>query len=75
MMILLFDDGYHVIYLRFCLCKQNALWEALRSGDIDLVVSDHSPCTPDLKVLDKGDFMEAWGGISSLQYGMIDLII
>ena len=35
-----------------------------------MVVSDHSPCTPDLKILDKGDFMEAWGGIASVQLGM-----
>ena len=30
-------------------------------------VSDHSPCTPDLKQPGRSDFMEAWGGISSLQ--------
>jgi allantoinase len=33
-------------------------------------VSDHSPCTPDLKRLDVGDFGLAWGGISSLQLGL-----
>ena len=44
-----------------------ALWEGLESGTIDLVVSDHSPCTPDLKHLDSGDFAQAWGGIASLQ--------
>ena len=31
---------------------REALWAALRDGDVDLVVSDHSPCTPDLKRLD-----------------------
>ncbi|XP_056598386.1 alanine--glyoxylate aminotransferase-like isoform X4 [Triplophysa dalaica] len=46
------------------------LWSALKSGDIDMVVSDHSPCTPDLKCLDSGDFTKAWGGISSLQFGL-----
>ncbi|XP_073726216.1 allantoinase, mitochondrial isoform X2 [Misgurnus anguillicaudatus] len=50
--------------------NQELLWSALKSGDIDMVVSDHSPCTPDLKCLDNGDFMEAWGGISSLQFGL-----
>ena len=30
-------------------------------------VSDHSPCTPDLKRPGHSDFMAAWGGISSLQ--------
>jgi allantoinase len=46
------------------------LWDALADGTIDLVVSDHSPCAPDLKGLDVGDFRAAWGGISSLQLGL-----
>ncbi len=46
------------------------LWHALVDGDIDIVVSDHSPCTADLKLLDQGDFAAAWGGISSLQLGL-----
>jgi allantoinase len=46
---------------------REALWAALVAGDIDLVVSDHSPCTPDLKRLEAGDFGQAWGGIASLQ--------
>ncbi|HEX7809927.1 MAG TPA: allantoinase AllB, partial [Thermoanaerobaculia bacterium] len=44
--------------------NREALWQGLASGLIDLVVSDHSPCTPELK---RGDFMSAWGGIASLQ--------
>ncbi|XP_078801794.1 allantoinase, mitochondrial-like isoform X4 [Oryzias latipes] len=50
--------------------NQEQLWSALKRGLIDMVVSDHSPCTPDLKKLDFGDFMQAWGGISSLQFGL-----
>ncbi|XP_061636179.1 allantoinase, mitochondrial isoform X1 [Phyllopteryx taeniolatus] len=50
--------------------NQDQLWAALKSGHIDMVVSDHSPCTPDLKKLDSGDFTQAWGGISSLQFGL-----
>ncbi|XP_063965912.1 allantoinase, mitochondrial-like [Lytechinus pictus] len=50
--------------------NQMVLWDALKSGDIDLVVSDHSPCTPELKLLEQGDFMKAWGGISSMQFGL-----
>ncbi|XP_062853283.1 allantoinase, mitochondrial [Trichomycterus rosablanca] len=50
--------------------NQEQLWCALRAGDIDMVVSDHSPCTPDLKLMDRGDFSQAWGGISSLQFGL-----
>lgn len=42
------------------------LWDALRKGLITSVVSDHSPCTSELKKLESGDFMEAWGGISSV---------
>jgi allantoinase len=49
---------------------RESLWAALRDGDIDLVVSDHSPCTPDLKRLDVGDFGQAWGGIASLQVAL-----
>ncbi|XP_053314494.1 allantoinase, mitochondrial-like isoform X2 [Spea bombifrons] len=55
--------------VRDCANKE-ALWNALQQGHIDMVVSDHSPCTPDLKLLQDGDFMGAWGGISSLQLGL-----
>ncbi|WP_416956145.1 allantoinase AllB [Nocardioides sp. T5] len=50
--------------------NRDALWQALGDGDIDLVVSDHSPCTADLKHRDTGDFADAWGGIASLQLGL-----
>jgi len=46
---------------------REALWEALRLREIDLVVSDHSPCPPEMKKIEAGDFRAAWGGISSLQ--------
>lgn len=49
---------------------REALWSALVDGDVDLVVSDHSPCTPDLKLLEEGDFGRAWGGIASLQVAL-----
>ncbi len=50
--------------------NRERLWQALAEGDVDCVVSDHSPCTPELKRLDVGDFGLAWGGISSLQIGL-----
>ncbi|XP_048397652.2 allantoinase, mitochondrial [Stegostoma tigrinum] len=50
--------------------NQERLWSALKAGKIDMVVSDHSPCTADLKLLQSGDFLKAWGGISSLQFGL-----
>lgn len=60
--------------------NQDELWEELLDpeGVMQTVVSDHSPCTPDLKLLpqadsekvvddhDNGDFFKAWGGISSV---------
>src|SRR6266550_5031990 len=47
--------------------NREQLWEALRDGTIDMVVSDHSPCPPEMKLREQGDFTKAWGGISSLQ--------
>jgi allantoinase len=47
--------------------NRERLWAAVKSGLIDLVVSDHSPCTPALKKLEAGDFSGAWGGIAGLQ--------
>ena len=34
------------------------------------MVSDHSPCPPELKAPGTGDFGQAWGGIASLQLGL-----
>lgn len=48
----------------------DALWDALKTGEISSVVSDHSPCTPILKLLDEGDYFRAWGGISSVGLGL-----
>lgn len=50
--------------------NRDALWEALGDGTIDLVVSDHSPCTVDLKLLDSGDLGTAWGGVASVQLAL-----
>ena len=44
-----------------------ALCDAVASGLIDTIGSDHSPCPPELKELDSGDFTKAWGGIAGLQ--------
>lgn len=38
-----------------------------QDGHIDMLSSDHSPSPPELKLLNEGDFLKAWGGISSLQ--------
>ena len=90
--------------------NRDGLWEELTAGEdvscIQTVVSDHSPCTPELKLLpanlerpqvhhtdsgidvktpdaepqeakeksltisSKGDFLAAWGGISSVGLGL-----
>lgn len=67
--------------------NQDGLWTELLRGDnsaITTVVSDHSPCTPSLKLLPEhiagrdqsnttcatGDFFAAWGGVSSVGLGL-----
>ena len=50
--------------------NREALWRGLESGVIDCVVSDHSPCPPELKRKETGDFGAAWGGIGSVQLGL-----
>jgi allantoinase len=47
--------------------NQDALWAGLLDGTIDLVASDHSPCTIELKRAHGGDFGQAWGGIAAVQ--------
>lgn len=48
--------------------NKEKLWAALMDGHIDMLSSDHSPSVPELKLFDEGDFLRAWGGISSLQF-------
>lgn len=50
--------------------NRERLWRALKDGLISCVVSDHSPCVPALKKMESGDFLAAWGGIASLQFGL-----
>ncbi|HEY9855455.1 MAG TPA: allantoinase AllB [Stenomitos sp.] len=50
--------------------NRERLWQGLMDGTIDFVACDHSPCTPDLKLMNEGDFMRAWGGVSSLQFSL-----
>jgi allantoinase len=47
--------------------NREQLWSAVSSGAIDMIVSDHSPCPPEMKLRDSGDLLRAWGGKSSLQ--------
>ena len=67
--------------------NQDSLWEELLQPNdsvIHTIVSDHSPCTPNLKMLpphlggkdnhhdreEQGDFFAAWGGVSSVGLGL-----
>lgn len=45
--------------------NQVRMWELLENGILNIIGSDHSPCTPDLKAGD--DAFKAWGGISGTQ--------
>jgi len=50
--------------------NRERLWDALGRGQLHLVASDHSPCPPELKQRETGNFDKAWGGIASLQLGL-----
>ena len=47
--------------------NRDRLWSALGDGTLDFIASDHSPCPPEMKRKDRGDFFAAWGGIASLE--------
>lgn len=46
----------------------DALRQKLLAGEIDIIGSDHSPSSPDLKQGD--DFFAIWGGIAGIQQGL-----
>ena len=50
--------------------NRELLWEALREGVIDFIATDHSPAPADLKKIESGNLMDAWGGISGLQFSL-----
>ena len=50
--------------------NREKLWSALREGTIGMIATDHSPCPPEMKRQDTGDFFEAWGGIASLRLSL-----
>jgi allantoinase len=45
--------------------ERDALWQRVLAGDVDIVASDHSPSSPDLKR--DPDFFRIWGGIGGVQ--------
>jgi allantoinase len=50
--------------------NREALWAGLEKREIELVVTDHSPCPPAMKCRESGDFLRAWGGIASLELSL-----
>ncbi len=50
--------------------NREELWRGVGEGFLSAIVSDHSPCPPELKRLPEGDVERAWGGIASLQFGL-----
>eukprot|EP00126_Sphaerothecum_destruens_P002277 Sdes_comp15711_c0_seq1m4747 len=50
--------------------NREELWKGLLDKTIDCIVSDHSPAPPPMKLTSSGDFLKAWGGISSVQFGL-----
>jgi allantoinase len=47
--------------------SRERLWQHVLAGEVDLVASDHSPCTADLKTRGDNDIWEAWGGVTGIQ--------
>jgi allantoinase len=43
------------------------LWQAVLSGQVDLIASDHSPCPPADKDRGQDDIWRAWGGLHGVQ--------
>ena len=50
--------------------NRELLWKALQAGEIDFIATDHSPCPPELKRTETGDFKAAWGGIASVSVAL-----
>jgi allantoinase len=50
--------------------NRERLWAGLRDRTIDMIATDHSPCPPEMKRQGTGDFLDAWGGIASLQLSL-----
>ena len=50
--------------------NRELLWQGLIDGTIDIIASDHSPATAELKYAGNGSFAQAWGGIAGLQVAL-----
>jgi allantoinase len=50
--------------------NREKLWQAVADATLDFIATDHSPCPPEMKQKNTGDFMAAWGGIASLELSL-----
>ncbi len=50
--------------------NRERLWAGLGDGTLDFIASDHSPCPPEMKRKETGDFFAAWGGVASLELAL-----
>jgi allantoinase len=48
--------------------NNDQLKAALVNGVLDFITTDHSPAPPDIKELETGNLLKAWGGIAGLQF-------
>ena len=49
-----------------------ALWDRVLGGDVDIIASDHSPSSPEMK--SGSDFFDIWGGIAGVQSTLAALV-
>lgn len=57
-------ENQRILWRRGLLGNHNDSGSAL----IDMIASDHSPCTPDLRLCEERNIRKAWGGLTGLQY-------
>lgn len=48
--------------------NNDLLKQALVSGVLDFISTDHSPASPSIKEIETGNLMKAWGGIAGIQF-------
>ncbi|ADH98110.1 allantoinase AllB [Salisediminibacterium selenitireducens] len=56
------------------LSEQEALWQTVADGLVDIIGSDHSPCPLEMKEAGNDDIRNAWGGIPGVQSGHAALL-
>lgn len=50
------------------------LWARVANGQIDIIASDHSPCPPEMKKVQDGNYFDVWGGIAGAQ-STLELVV